>query len=352
MTRDRPLVLVVDDEPANRALLEKLLKHHGYEVTQADDGVAALEAVEARAPDLVCLDVMMPRLDGLGVCRALREEPRHAGLPILLLTALNRPEDRVRGLEAGANDFLSKPFDEAEMAARVASLLRTKALQDRLADVLGRYVSESVAAEVMRDPFAVSLGGDRRYVTTMFADIRGYTTIAAEQPPEVTLELLNAYLSTVTDAIESQEGTVAELLGDGVFAIFGAPVAHDDDPRRAVRAALQVRDTVGELDVPALPGVRLQTGIGLTSGEVVAGNVGSERRMHYAVIGDVVNVAARLQTAAGPSQILIDEPTREALGDSIRVQDLGTLRLAGKSDWIRAFSVLGLLENDVTPADA
>jgi len=213
--RERALILAVDDEPANLVLLGKLLKHQGYDVVQASDGVAALEAVERENPDLVCLDVMMPRLDGIGVCQRLRAQPQHAGLPILLLTALNRTDDRVLGLEAGANDFLSKPFDEHELAARVRALLLTNALQDRLEDLLGRYVSESVATEVLRNPFAVSLGGDRRDVTTLFADVRGYTSLAAEHSPEETLDVLNRYLAVVSDAVETQGGTVADLLGDG-----------------------------------------------------------------------------------------------------------------------------------------
>jgi adenylate cyclase len=340
--RERPLILAVDDEPANLALLGKLLKHHGYDVVEAYDGQSALDAVEDQQPDLVCLDVMMPRLDGIEVCQRLRRQPEHAGLPILLLTALNRPEDKVRGLEAGANDFLSKPFDESELSARVRSLLRTKALQDRLADLLGRYVSESVAAEALRHPFAVSLGGDRRPVSTLFADVRGYTALAAEHPPEETLDLLNRYLTVVTEAVEAHGGTVADLLGDGVFAFFGAPVTHSDDPARAVRAALAMQAAVTRLAIPAMPGVRLQAGIGITSGEVIAGNVGSEHRMHYAVVGDSVNVAAHLQAAAGPGQILADEATHDALGDLVVWQDLGSLRLAGKGDWVRTFSVIGL----------
>lgn len=342
MRRERPLILAVDDEPANLALLGKLLKHHGYDVVEAYDGQSALDAIEDQQPDLVCLDVMMPRLDGIEVCQRLRRQPEHAGLPILLLTALNRPEDKVRGLEAGANDFLSKPFDESELSARVRSLLRTKALQDRLADLLGRYVSESVAAEALRDPFAVSLGGDRRSVSTLFADVRGYTALAAEHPPEETLDLLNRYLTVVTEAVETHGGTVADLLGDGVFAFFGAPVRHSDDPARAVRAALAMQAAVTRLAIPAMPGVRLQAGIGITSGEVIAGNVGSEHRMHYAVVGDSVNVAAHLQAAAGPGQILADEATHNALGDLVIWQDLGSLRLAGKGDWVRTFSVIGL----------
>jgi adenylate cyclase len=334
-------ILVVDDELANRALLRKLLGHHGYAVEEAGDGVEALLAVEEHEPDVVCLDVMMPRMDGIEVCQRLRSQPQRAGLPILLLTALDRPEDRARGLEAGANDFLSKPFDEIELAARIRSLLRTKALQDRLADLLGQYVSESVAAEVLRDPYAVSLGGDRRHATTLFADVRGYTSLVAEQPPEQTLDLLNRYLTVVSDAVEHEGGTVADLLGDGVFAFFGAPVMHADDPARAVRAALAMQAAVSDLEIPSMPGIRLRAGIGITTGEVIAGNVGSMRRMHYAVVGESVNIASRLEAAAGPGQILIDEPTYQVVRRLVHVQDLGSLRLAGKGDWVQAYNVLG-----------
>lgn len=346
MRRQRPLILTVDDEPANLALLRKLLAHQGYDVVEAVDGPSAITAIAEHRPDLVCLDVMMPGLDGVEVCQRLRRQPEHVGLPILLLTALSRPEEKARGLEAGANDFLSKPFDESELAARLRSLLRTKALQDRLADLLGQYVSGSIAAEVLRNPFAVSLGGDRRHVSTVFADIRGYTSMAAQHTPEQALDLLNRYLTVATDAVESQGGTVADLLGDGVFAFFGAPVMHSNDPERAVRAALELQSTAMLLDIPTMPGVRLQTGIGITSGQVIAGNIGSERRMHYAVVGDPVNVAARLQAAAGPGQILVDDATHGAVAHLVTSQDLGSLRLAGKGDWVRAFNVTGLRHPD------
>jgi class 3 adenylate cyclase len=342
VNRERALILAVDDEPATRALLQKLLKRQGYDVVEAADGRSAMHAVAEHQPDLVCLDVMMPVTGGIEVCQQLRAQPEYAGLPILLLTALDRPEDKARGLEAGANDFLSKPFDESELSARLRSLLRTKALQDRLADLLGRFVSESVAAEVLRDPFSVTLGGDRRYVSSLFADVRGYTAMASDQSPEATLDLLNRYLTVVSDAVEQYGGTVADFLGDGVVAFFGAPVIHPDDPERAVRAALAIQDAVMRLEIPSMEGVRLHVGVGITSGEVIAGNVGSERRMHYTVVGDPVNVASRLQTAAGPGQILVDEVTHEQVRDLVLSQDLGSLRLAGKSDWVRAFNVLAL----------
>jgi class 3 adenylate cyclase len=336
------LILAVDDEPANLALLRKLLTHLGYDVAEATDGTSALRATEELAPDLVCLDVMMPDLDGIEVCQRIRRVPENEGLPILLLTALNRSEDKARGLEAGANDFLTKPFDESELSARLRSLLRTKALQDRLTDLLKRYVSDSIAVEVLRDPGATSLRGDRRHVSTLFADIRGYTAMAAQHSPEQGLDLLNRYLTVASEAVESRGGTVADLLGDGVFAFFGAPVMHSNDPERAVRAAIELQAQVALLDIPSMPGVRLQAGIGITSGEVLAGNIGSQRRMHYAVVGDPVNVAARLQAAAGPGQILVDAATHEAVSALVVSQDLGSLRLSGKGEWVPAFNILQL----------
>jgi class 3 adenylate cyclase len=351
-TRQRPLILAVDDEPANLALLRKLLTHLGYDVAEAPDGASALRAVVELVPDLVCLDVLMPDINGIEVCQRIRRMPGNDGLPILLVTALDRPEDTARGLEAGANDFLSKPFDESELAARVRSLLRTKALQDRLTDVLRRYVSDSVAVEVLRDPAAMSLGGDRRHVSTMFADVRGFTALAAQHSPEQALDLLNSYLMTASDAVERHGGTVGALLGDGIFAFFGAPVMHSDDPERAVRAALEVQAGVARLVIPSMPGVRLQAGIGITTGEVLAGNIGSERRMHYSVIGDRVNVAARLESAAGPGQVMVDVATHDAVRHLVTSQDLGSLRLAGKGDWVPAFNILGLKEGvPVTDAD-
>jgi class 3 adenylate cyclase len=326
--------------------MRKLLRHQGYDVVEATDGDAAIQATVDVGPDLICLDVMMPGLDGIEVCQRLRRMPEHAGLPILLLTALNRPEDKARGLEAGANDFLSKPFDESELTARLRSLLRTRSLQDRLTDLLKRYVSDSIAAEVMRDPFAVSLGGDRRHVSTLFADVRGYTALAAQHSPEQALDLLNRYLTVASDAIENHGGTVADLLGDGVFAFFGAPVLHSNDPERAVRAALELQSKVALIDIPSMPDVRLQTGIGITTGQVLAGNIGSERRMHYAVVGDPVNVASRLQAAAGPGQILVDKPTHDAVSDLVLSQDLGSLRLAGKGEWTPAFNIITLHQQE------
>ena len=252
MSRERPLILAVDDEPATLVLLHKLLTGEGYDVVEAVDGESTLRAIADHQPDLVCLDVMMPAPGGIEVCERVRRDPEHASLPILLLTALDRPEDKVRGLEAGANDFLSKPFDLSELSARLRSLLRTKALQDRLADLLGRYVSANVATEVLRSPFSVSLGGELCEVSTLFADVRGYTALAAEHPPETILDLLNRYLTVATDAVERHDGTVADLLGDGIGHDRQVPVQQVQDGlrrmlRRECRVAAHVREQRGHL---------------------------------------------------------------------------------------------------------
>ncbi len=207
MAERRSLVLSVDDDPADLALLRKLIRHLGYATIEAKDGLQALELIHERHPDLVLLDVVIPGLDGFEVCRRLRSEPEFASLPVLLLTALDSAEDLATGLEAGANDFLAKPFNEVELTARVRSLLRTKALQDRLSDILGRYCSDAVAERILRDPAnATRLGGDHRRVTTVFADLRGYSALAAEHPPDTTLRLLNSYLAVVNDAVLAHEG--------------------------------------------------------------------------------------------------------------------------------------------------
>src|SRR5256885_1223996 len=228
MAERRILVLAVDDDPAELALLRKLIPRLGYDLIEASNGREALDMVRERSPDLVLLDVLIPGLDGFGVCRGVRSQPELSGLPIL------------------------------------------------------------------------------------------------------------------NEAVETREGTVADLMGDGVFALFGAPIAHDDDPMRAVEAALEMQVRVVGHVTREVPHLRLQLGVGITTGEVVAGNVGSERRMHYAVVGDSVNVAARLQASAGPSQILVDKATYDEVRDEVIAQDVGDLRLAGRDKWVRAFNIIRL----------
>ena len=343
-------ILVVDDEARNARLLQMVLRPGGYRVSLAAGGPEALAIAASQPVDLVLLDVMMPGMSGYEVCRAIRADPATSFLPIILVTALHESDERIRGIEAGADDFISKPFNEVELLARVRSLLRIKALHDALAqrndlllDALQRTVSPGVAAQILADPARyLRPGGERRAVTVLFGDLRGYTSLAEESAPHDAMNVLNAYLARIIEAVYAHGGTVNQILGDGVMALFGAPIAHDDDPRRAVAAALEMQRTVGELRLEAHPLVRLQMGIGINSGDVVAGHIGSEQRMDYTAVGDAVNLAARFEQNAGPGQVLVTQATFELIAGDFEVQPIGTLRVKGREGWAPGYSVLRL----------
>jgi class 3 adenylate cyclase len=237
-----------------------------------------------------------------------------------------------------------------ELRARIASLLRLKRLQDDLAaknallrTLLGRYVSEAVAAEVMSSPEKhLHIGGDKRTVTVLFADLRGFTPVAEALDAEAVVDIINRYLSAVVDIVFAHGGTLDKFRGDGVMAIFGAPVAHDDDPARAVRCAMDLQVRMKGIRFERFPDLRLHVGIGINTGSVIAGTIGSERRMDYTVIGNEVNVAARFESNAGPGQTLITGATYTAVKDLVDVRELGPLRLKGSGSTVLAYDVLGL----------
>ena len=344
----RPRVLVVDDHKENLLQVKTLLLRAKYDVLTAEDGFTALSLIERAAPDLVLLDVMMPGMSGYEVCERIRARDATRLLPVVMLTALTDVSDRIRGIEAGADDFLSKPFNREELLMRVKSLLRIKALHDQIASknhllrtLFGRYVSEDVAADLVADTRRyLSLGGEKREVTVLFGDLRGFTPLSEFLDPQDVVDLLNTYLSQVVETVFEAGGTLDKFHGDGIMAIFGAPVKHEDDPRRAVRCALQIQERVRSIEFPRFPDVRLQMGIGINTGVVVAGNIGSERRMDYTVVGNEVNVAQRFESNAGPGQILITDNTYERVKEVVQVRELGPFRVKGKSELVPVFDVL------------
>jgi class 3 adenylate cyclase len=312
--------------------------------------------VASKLADLILLDVGLPDVDGFDLCRQLRSrEPELYGhspvLPVVMITG--RPtEDRVAALDAGADDFLTKPVNHVELLARVRSLLRIKSLHDELEarnrllyDALQRSVSDAVAERIVEDPERyLRPGGERRAVSVLFADLRGYSTIAEELPPDQAIIVLNAYLGHMIEVIHRHGGTVNQLLGDGVMSLFGAPISYGDDAWRAVQAALDIQRESVALEPPGLPDVRLSVGIGITTGEAVVGHIGSERRVDYTAVGAVVNLAERFQTHAGPGQILITRPTYDLVRDLVIVSDVGTQSVKGYHEWVQAYSVLGVRE--------
>jgi adenylate cyclase len=348
MPNSTPKILAVDDNKQNLELLIRSLSAAKYEVITASDGPTALQLIDGGAVDLVLLDVMMPGMSGYEVCEKIRANDATRLLPVVMLTALHDVSNRIRGIAAGADDFLTKPFNREELLTRVKSLLRIKTLYDDietknilLRRVIGRYVSEEVAAEIVADPGRhLKLGGEKRDVTVLFGDLRGFTPMAERLDAEDVVDILNVYLSHVIDLVFEFRGNLDKFRGDGFMAFFGAPLAHGDDAASAVRCALALQERLKSISFAKFPDLRLLAGIGINSGAVIAGNVGSERRTDYTVIGNEVNLAQRFEANAGPGQVLITGATYERVKEFIEVRDLGRLRVAGMKDGVMAYDVL------------
>lgn len=350
----QPRVMVVDDDWLNRELLEAYLTDAGCEVVSALDGNKALALAAETLPDLVLLDVNLPGMNGYEVCAQLKRNPATQFIPVVMVTALEAEEDKIRAIEAGADDFVTKPFSSVLLLARVRSLLRIKRLHDELEarnvllrQVFTSYVDEDIADTILEDPERhLRLGGDNRPVTVVFADIRGFTAFSEQNPAQQVVQTLNHFFSRLTDVIKAHHGTLDKYIGDEIMAFFGAPVAHDDDAYRAMRMVLQMQkvftDLVNRLEDDRLR--HLGLGIGIHSGDAVVGNVGSERVRSYTVIGDTVNIARRLQECAQAGQVLISEATYRLAAGRVVARPLEPRTFEGKSEPIMIYELLTLTE--------
>jgi adenylate cyclase len=329
-------VVVVDDSLLACNLVAEGLSHLGFEVTTFQDPFAALEQVDTLKPSIVLTDLDMPGIDGGELCKRLKEGPASA-TPVIILTANDADVQRVQGLRAGADDYVRKGTSMEELGARIESILRRTQETERVRDLFARYTSDAVVEELLRKG-GVVLTGEKRDCTVVFADIRNFTSLSETLPPEQVMGLLNEVLGRLADAVLTWGGTLDKFLGDGVMAVFGAPVSHDDDPHRAVQAALQMLDAVRRRNQET-QGPSLEIGIGINSGGVVVGSLGNARRSEYTCIGDVVNVASRLCALAGPGEILVGQGTAEKLGHVERFEALPPVKLKGKAQPVPLFRV-------------
>lgn len=298
------VILVVDDDALNRRLLVRALRSDGHQTLEAADGQQALDVLAAERPDVVLLDVMMPVLDGFGVLAAIKGMPAVAHTPVVMISSLEDQAGILRCIELGADDFLPKPADAAILRARVNAGLNKKRLHDlqkqQLRDAFSRFLPESVVDQVVVDGAAPRLEAQRMVATVVFNDLRGFTTFAESQEPELVIDVLNRYLTEMSDAVLDNGGTLVAYLGDGMLSVFGAPIEIDDHADRAVTAGIEM---VG----PRLASVnawlrergltqQFRMGVGIHSGPIMSGNIGSDRRLDYTVIGDTTNTASRVES--------------------------------------------------------
>jgi adenylate cyclase len=314
-------ILVVDDDVLNRRLLTKSLERDGHRTTDVDNGFAALAALEADRPDLVLLDIEMPGVDGIEVLERIKADEGLRHVPVIMISGVDDTESIVRCLEAGAEDYLPKPFDPVILRARIDAGLNRKRLldleQDRMRSVFMRFLPEPIAAEMLaRSDGAPIIRAVRLWATVMFVDLRGFTTFAESRPVEQVIEVLHRYQQTMGDAVLDHGGTLVDYLGDGLYAVFGAPIESIDHADRAVAAA---REMVGERLSDFNGWLRaagidesFRMGIGVNSGRVMSGTTGTDRRVDYAVIGDTVNTAARIEqlTKQTDHTVLLADQTR------------------------------------------
>jgi adenylate cyclase len=353
-------ILIVDDEPFNLDLLEQELQEQDYQIERASDGVEALEKIPSFLPDVILLDYMMPKMNGLEVLRRLRADESHKAIPVILLTAKATQEDKVKGLDAGADDYVTKPFDAFELLARVRAMMRIKQLHDQLEEWnrtladkvsqqveelermnrLKRYLSPQIAETILGSDHNL-FRTHRREITAVFLDLRGFTAFSDGAEPEEVMEFLRDYHAEMGKLIFKFEGTLERFVGDGIVVIFNDPIPCENHFEKAARMALEMRDRVKELRTTWLKkGYDLDLGVGLAAGYATLGTIGFEGRMDYGSVGNLPNLAARLCAEAIGGEILTDQKTVSRLENLVEAEFRRELQLKGLSRSIMAYNIV------------
>ena len=335
-------LLVVDDNKVNRLLLGRGLEQQGHTVAFAENGRQALEMVRGQPFDIILLDIQMPEMDGYQVLEQITSDLNLRDIPVIMTTAMEELDSVVKCIELGAEDYLTKPVNPVLLKARVNASLEKKRLRDQQRELIKKFATAEVAEDLQESGF--SLGGKFLDATAMFSDIRGFTTIAESQPPSDTIELLNTYYTLMFEAISVHSGVVNQMVGDGLMAIFGAPLPLENKEEQAVRAAMEMIEMIElfNFDQVAQGKLPIKIGIGIATGPVIAGYTGTQRRATYTCVGDTVNLAARLEahTKVAGKAILIDETTRMALSSSIQIESQGEVQLKGKTQVVKIYTVI------------
>ncbi|MFV0278394.1 MAG: adenylate/guanylate cyclase domain-containing protein [Parahaliea sp.] len=356
VTVDPGFILAVDDRQENRELVARYLSRSGHLVVTAASGEEALRALEQSDVDMVLLDLVMPGMDGREVLRRIKEHEEWRATPVIVISGHQDMEDIIECIEAGADDYLFKPFNPVLLQARIKAGIERKRWHDReelyrqqlersekfIRATFGRYLSDEIVTDILERPEGLELGGDLREVTIMMSDIRGFTSLSERLPPAQVVNMLNHYLGAMTDIIMAHQGTIDEFLGDAILAVFGAPLAREDDADRAVRCALAMQAAMATINTEnhaqGLPEV--ETGIAVNTGAVIAGNIGSERRSKYGFVGHPMNVTSRIEDHCAGGEILISQSTLDKLGGNYHVDKRRALKVKGINQEVVVYRLL------------
>lgn len=376
--RKPPRILIAEDNPDNLDIVQTRLASQGYDIVVATDGEEALTQAKEHTPDLILLDIMMPKMDGIEVCRKLKADPTLPFMPIIMVTAMTDTRDIVAGLEVGCDEYLTKPVDQAALVARVKSMLRIKDLHDAVHDQATQIEAQSVKLAQWNETLQqrikeqlteleranrlkkflppqladliVSSGGERlleshrREITVVFCDLRGFTAFAETSEPEEVMGVLEQYYATLWRLISKFEGTLQQFTGDGLIVFFNDPMPCTDPAARAIRMAVAMRQEVRELGQTWQKlGYELDFGIGIAAGYATLGKIGFEGQFNYSAVGSVTNLAARLCAEAKGGQILISQRVHASAEKFIEAERTSEeLLLKGFHKPVLAFNVLGL----------
>jgi class 3 adenylate cyclase/CheY-like chemotaxis protein len=358
-------LLIVDDDQDDRELLARRFQRHGFKVALAANGNEAIELIQARKFDLVLLDLVMHGMGGIETLKYLRQRRSMSDLPVIVLTGMDSSADVVEALHWGANDYVTKPAAFAVVEARVKMHLKLKRAQVQLKarveevrrlagalekrnsfiqQVFGRYVTDTIVQTLLDTPEGLKLGGEKCEVTILMSDLRGFTSLVEGLPAERVIEMLNLYLGEMTQVISSYEGVIDEFIGDAILTIFGAPIRSEDHAERAVACALEMQLVMARVNeqLKHSGSPPLGMGIGVNTGQVVVGNIGSTKRAKYGVVGTPVNVAARIQAAALAGQVLVTESTASHLGSKLSYSEKKLLAFKGITEPLTLYVIEGI----------
>lgn len=359
-------VLLVDDQAIiGEAVRRMLAPEKDIVFRYCNDPAAALHIANQFAPTVILQDLVMPDIDGLMLVRFFRANAATRDTPLIVLSTKEEPKIKAEAFALGANDYLVKLPDKLELLARIryhskgyiSRLERNdayKALEHMAKELqlhnrfirktFGRYLTDDVVKSLLESPEGLKLGGERRKVTLMMTDLRGFTSMSGRLAPEQVVAILNRYLGTMVEVIQKYQGTIDEFIGDAIFILFGAPVQRDDDAERAVACAMAMQLAMAGVNArnlaEGLPEVEM--GIGIHTGEVVVGNIGSDKRTKYGVVGSHVNLTARIESYTVGGQVLISEDTRQEIGPIVKVTEKLEVAAKGVDRLITIYNAAGI----------